>query len=76
MKSGNFESSSVLAAQIFQLWSCMAYTIGVNWFDPKLLVDLPRKLFTILELSQRRVLFTIFLGKLLTTLEINFDIQL
>ena len=50
-------------------------TIEVNWFDPKLLFDLPRKLFTILELS-RCVLFTIFLAQLLTTLKNHFDIQI
>ena len=51
-------------------------TIEVNWFNPKLLFDLPRKLFTILELSRRFILFTIFLAQLLTTLKIHFDIQL
>ena len=45
-------------------------TIEVNWFDPNLLFDIPRKLFTILELSRRCVLFTIFLAQLLTTLKI------
>ena len=51
-------------------------TIEVNWFNPKLLFDLPRKLFTILELSRRFILFTIFFAQLLTTLKIHFDIQL
>ena len=32
-------------------------TIEVNWFNPKLLFDLPRKLFTILELSRRCPLY-------------------
>ena len=50
-------------------------TTEVNWFDPKLLFELPRKLFTILELS-RFALFTISLAQLLTTLKTNFDIQL
>ena len=42
-------------------------TIAVNWFNSKLLSDLPRKLFTILELSRRCILFTILLAQLLTT---------
>ena len=50
-------------------------TTEVNWFDPKLLFELPRKFFTILELS-RFALFTISLAQLLTTLKTNFDIQL
>ena len=49
-------------------------TTEVNWFDPKLLFELSRKL-TILELS-RFSLFTISLAQLLTTLKTNFDIQL
>ena len=52
------------------------FTIEGNWFDPKLLFDLPRKLFTILELSRRCVLFTIFLVQLLTTLKIHFDTKI
>ena len=39
---------------------CGIPTIEVDWFDPKLLFDLPRKLFTILELSRNCVLFPIF----------------
>ena len=49
-------------------------TTEVNWFDPKLLFEISRKL-TILELS-RFSLFTISLAQLLTTLKTNFDIQL
>ena len=51
-------------------------TIEVNWFNPKLLFDLPRNYFAILELSWRCALFTIFLAQLLATLKVHFDIQL
>ena len=49
-------------------------TTEVNWFYPKLLFEISRKLTT-LELS-RFSLFTISLAQLLTTLKTNFDIQL